>query len=86
MSIKRVLVRSDCRCIGISAVVSALFLRERKQVIEEIFGSEGEVAVTSFAGLTVDLAKKLGRDGSSRPARGDFSCEMPMAIANRRLG
>ena len=60
----------------------------RKEMLEEITGSFGNVRVVMDSGLLVDVVKRVGADVILRGLRNssDLIFEMQMAEANRRIG
>jgi len=58
-----------------------------RESLEELPGGAGGIQVMSFAGLTVDLAHRLGAGSIVRGLRAisDFESELQMAQLNRRL-
>jgi len=63
-------------------------VEERIKLLEEVtHGLPGNIEITSFNGLTVDFAKKLGANALIRGLRvvSDFEYELTMAIANKKL-
>ncbi len=89
------LVRRGCKVFEhvIVAVASdtqkrTLFsLEERVELAREAFQGNPRVSVESFAGLTVDFAKKKGVSAILRGLRAvsDFEYEFQLALMNRRL-
>lgn len=89
------LVRRGCKVFEhvIVAVASdtqkqTLFsLDERLELAREAFRGNPRVSVESFAGLTVDFAKKKGVSAILRGLRAvsDFEYEFQLALMNRRL-
>jgi len=78
-------------------VVVAVYAREqdnilfspedRLSLVEEAFKNVGNISVTSYQGLTVEFAKKIGAQAIVRGLRvfSDFEYEFRMALANHRL-
>ncbi|MFZ6004895.1 MAG: pantetheine-phosphate adenylyltransferase [Actinomycetota bacterium] len=62
-------------------------LEEREAMIQESVAHLGNVTVTNFASLTVDLAKELGCDFIVKGLRvvADFESELMMARMNRAV-
>jgi pantetheine-phosphate adenylyltransferase len=60
---------------------------ERLAMVEESFKTVGNISVTSYSGLTVQFAKKIGARAIVRGLRvfSDFEYEFRMALANNRL-
>lgn len=60
---------------------------ERLALVEEAFKHVGNISVTSYSGLTVEFAKKVGARALIRGLRvfSDFEYEFRMALANNRL-
>jgi pantetheine-phosphate adenylyltransferase len=75
--------------IGVSAHKGAPLLTttERFNLIQTVFADNPRVEVTYFDGLVVDFAQSKGALALIRGLRTetDFSYEMPMALANRKL-
>lgn len=75
--------------IGISRQKSCAFSQdERQELANRCLASFGDrVKVTTFEGLAVKFAKKIGAAFIVRGLRteNDFSYEMPMAMTNRKL-
>ena len=74
--------------IGINADKKYMFsLEDRKRFIEESFVNEPKVSVITYAGLTIDLCKKMKANfilrGLRNPA--DFEFEKAIAHTNRKL-
>lgn len=63
-------------------------LAEREQAIRDAFKAEPRVRVTTYEGLTIDLAKEQEAQFILRGVRSvqDFEYERSMAEANRQLG
>jgi len=61
--------------------------QERLALVEESFKNSGNISVTSYTGLTVEFAKKVGAQAIVRGLRvfSDFEYEFRMALANNRL-
>lgn len=59
----------------------------RVELLRQSVGSERPIEVTSFSGLTVDLARTVGATAIVRGLRAvsDFETEFQMALMNRRL-
>ncbi len=62
-------------------------LDERVAMIEEVVGNDPRIRVTSFEGLTVDFARKIGARVILRGLRAvsDFEFEFQMALMNKHL-
>lgn len=62
-------------------------LEERVEMLREVTGSLGNVAVATFDGLMVDFAHGLGATAVLRGIRAisDYEHEFQMALMNRRL-
>lgn len=60
---------------------------ERLALVQESFIGNEKILVTSYTGLTVKFAKKMGAQGMIRGLRvfSDFEYEFRMALANNRL-
>jgi pantetheine-phosphate adenylyltransferase len=60
---------------------------ERLTLVQESFKEVDNIIVTSYTGLTVKFAKKMGAQGMIRGLRvfSDFEYEFRMALANNRL-
>jgi len=60
---------------------------ERIALVQESFKANENIIVTSYTGLTVKFAKKMGAQGMIRGLRvfSDFEYEFRMALANNRL-
>ena len=60
---------------------------ERLTLVQESFKEVENIIVTSYTGLTVKFAKKMGAQGMIRGLRvfSDFEYEFRMALANNRL-
>jgi pantetheine-phosphate adenylyltransferase len=60
---------------------------ERVEMLETVVGDEPGVSVTSFDGLTVDFARKIGAQVVIRGVRAmsDFEYEFEMALMNQNL-
>ena len=60
---------------------------ERVEAIRKVFDGEPRVEVTSYSGLTIDLARQKGISVIVRGIRSstDFEYEMQLADVNRRL-
>jgi pantetheine-phosphate adenylyltransferase len=60
---------------------------ERLAMLEQVLGDEPRVSVTSFNGLTVDFARKIGARVIIRGVRAmsDFEYEFEMALMNKNL-
>jgi pantetheine-phosphate adenylyltransferase len=74
--------------IGINADKKYMFsLEDRKRFIEESFADEPSISVVTYAGLTIDLCKKMKAQfilrGLRNPA--DFEFEKAIAHTNRKL-
>ncbi len=66
----------------------ALFtVEERVALIRKIFEKEGRIKVTSFSGLLVDFAERLGVNFIIRGLRAisDFEYEFQMALMNTKM-
>lgn len=78
-------------------VVVAVYAREQDNIlfspedrlllVEETFKNAEKIRVTSYQGLTVEFAKKIGAQAIVRGLRvfSDFEYEFRMALANHRL-
>lgn len=78
-------------------VIVAVYAREQDNILfspedrlalaEEAFKNVGNISVTSYTGLTVKFAKKVGARAIVRGLRvfSDFEYEFRMALANNRL-
>ena len=78
-------------------VIVAVYAREQDNILfspedrlalaEEAFKNVGNISVTSYTGLTVNFAKKVGARAIVRGLRvfSDFEYEFRMALANNRL-
>jgi pantetheine-phosphate adenylyltransferase len=66
---------------------STFSLPERIAILEETLGHEPRVRVTSFEGLTVDFARRIGASCVIRGVRAmsDFEYEFEMALMNKHL-
>ncbi len=67
---------------------TALFtVEERVEMIRSIFKDEARIKVTSFSGLLVDFAEKLGVNFIIRGLRAisDFEYEFQMALMNTKM-
>lgn len=74
--------------IGISQSKRGLFtVEERMEMIRSSVGDSDKIEIKSFSGLVVDFAASEGATALLRGLRSevDFSYELPMAIANRKL-
>jgi len=62
-------------------------VRERVEMIEELYVDDPAVEVAAFDGLLVTLAEKVGAKAIIRGLRAptDFEYELQMALMNRRL-
>ncbi|MGH7901907.1 MAG: pantetheine-phosphate adenylyltransferase [Thermodesulfobacteriota bacterium] len=62
-------------------------LKERVEILREIFRNRPEVKVDCFEGLLVDYARKVGTNIVLRGMRtvSDFESELQMALANKTL-
>lgn len=63
-------------------------VEERKELLHLVTKDlPGNIAITSFSGLTVNFAKQLGATALIRGLRvvSDFEYELTMAIANKKL-
>ena len=62
-------------------------VRERVEMIEELYAGDPSVEVAAFDGLLVTLAEKVGAKAIIRGLRAptDFEYELQMALMNRRL-
>lgn len=62
-------------------------LDEREELIEESLGHLGNVTVTMFSSLVVDLAREVGADFIIKGLRAvsDFESELQMAQMNRNI-
>ena len=60
---------------------------ERIEMLSDVLGNEPRASVTSFEGLTVDFARKIGADVIIRGVRAmsDFEYEFEMALMNKHL-
>mgnify|MGYP001098974509 CR=1 FL=1 len=60
---------------------------ERIILVQESFKDDKNILITSYTGLTVKFAKKMGAQGIIRGLRvfSDFEYEFRMALANNRL-
>lgn len=60
---------------------------ERLTLVQKSFKENDNIMVTSYTGLTVKFAKKMGAQGMIRGLRvfSDFEYEFRMALANNRL-
>ncbi len=60
---------------------------ERLAMVEDAFKNVGNISVTTYSGLTVKFAKKVGARALIRGLRvfSDFEYEFRMALANNRL-
>ncbi len=60
---------------------------QRLALVEESFKTVGNISVTSYTGLTVEFARKVGATALLRGLRvfSDFEYEFRMALANNRL-
>jgi len=66
---------------------STFTLDERIAILESVVGHEPGVRVTSFEGLTVDFARRIGASCVIRGVRAmsDFEYEFEMALMNKHL-
>jgi pantetheine-phosphate adenylyltransferase len=66
---------------------STFSLAERIAILESTIGHEPGVKVTSFEGLTVDFARRIGASCVIRGVRAmsDFEYEFEMALMNKHL-
>lgn len=74
--------------IGVNATKSYMFdLSTRKRFLEETFGDEPRIKVTTYQGLTVNYCKQMDAEfilrGLRNPA--DFEFEKAIAHTNRKL-
>jgi pantetheine-phosphate adenylyltransferase len=62
-------------------------IKEREEMLLEIYGGRKNIEITSFDGLLVDYASKVGAHTIIRGLRAvsDFEYEFQMALMNRRL-
>ena len=60
---------------------------ERLEMVQEVFGENPAVTITSFDGLTVDFAREIGARSIIRGVRAmsDFEYEFEMALMNKHL-
>jgi pantetheine-phosphate adenylyltransferase len=60
---------------------------ERLEMVGDVFGDTDTVTITSFDGLTVDFARKIGARAIIRGVRAmsDFEYEFEMALMNKHL-
>jgi len=60
---------------------------ERLELVKESFKNIGNISVTTYTGLTVKFARKMGAQAMLRGLRvfSDFEYEFRMALANNRL-
>jgi pantetheine-phosphate adenylyltransferase len=65
----------------------AFTVEERLEMLRGVLGDEPRVTVTSFDGLTVDFARKVGARVIIRGVRAmsDFEYEFEMALMNKHL-
>ena len=74
--------------VAVNPTKSSTFtLPERLAVLESVVGHEPGVRVTSFEGLTVDFARRIGATCVIRGVRAmsDFEYEFEMALMNKHL-
>jgi pantetheine-phosphate adenylyltransferase len=74
--------------ILVNPVKNPLFtVEERVEMLEEVTGPLGNVAVAKFEGLMVEFARKVGASAVLRGIRAisDYEGEFQMALMNRRL-
>jgi pantetheine-phosphate adenylyltransferase len=62
-------------------------VEERIEMLESVVGNDPGITVTSFQGLTVDYARKIGASAMIRGLRAmsDFEYEFEMALMNQHL-
>ncbi len=62
-------------------------LEERLEMLESVLGETPGVTITSFDGLTVDFARRIGANVVIRGVRAmsDFEYEFEMALMNKHL-
>ena len=74
--------------VAVNLTKSSTFtLPERIAILESVVGHEPGVRVTSFEGLTVDFARRIGASCVIRGVRAmsDFEYEFEMALMNKHL-
>ena len=74
--------------VAVNPTKSSTFtLDERIAILESVVGHEPGVRVTSFEGLTVDFARRIGASCVIRGVRAmsDFEYEFEMALMNKHL-
>ena len=86
----RALRRFGRRVLGVAVNVdkSGTFSpEERTEMLKAVVGDEPGISVTSFDGLTVDFARKIGAQVIIRGVRAmsDFEYEFEMALMNQNL-
>ncbi len=69
------------------AKTSSFPLEERLEMIEASLGQEPGIEITTFDGLTVDFARRIGANAVIRGVRAmsDFEYEFEMALMNKHL-
>jgi pantetheine-phosphate adenylyltransferase len=74
--------------VAVNVAKSSTFtLPERIEILNQVIGRESRVRVTSFEGLTVDFARRIGANCVIRGVRAmsDFEYEFEMALMNKHL-